>query len=64
MKLILLEDESLAAERLSNIIHEINADIEIVKHIKSVEEGIRWFEKNKNPDLIISDIRLLAWIMV
>lgn len=59
MKVLILEDESLAAERIRTMIREIDADIEILADIKSIEAGLAWFESNEDPDLIISDIRLL-----
>ncbi len=59
MKILILEDETLAAERIIKILNEIDTKIEIVGQIKSVEAGMEWFRENPEPDLIISDIRLL-----
>ncbi len=59
MKLLILEDESLAAERIRKMLAEIDSSFEIVGEIKSVEQGKKWFGENPEPDLIISDIRLL-----
>jgi len=59
MKILILEDETLASERIVKMLSEIDASIEIVGEIKSVQEGTKWFEDNPEPDLIISDIRLL-----
>ena len=59
MRILILEDESLAAERIKTMIQEIDGAIEIVGEIKSLEEGEKWFNENETPDLIISDIRLL-----
>ena len=59
MKVLILEDESLAADRIRKLISEIDDSIEILADIKSIEEGLTWFEANEPPDLIISDIRLL-----
>lgn len=59
MKVLILEDETLAADRIRKMIGEIDHTIEILADIKSVEEGERWFKENDEPDLIISDIRLL-----
>lgn len=59
MKVLILEDESLASDRLIKLITEINAETQIVGVIKSIEEGREWFSLNDHPELIISDIRLL-----
>lgn len=59
MKILILEDEKLATERLVKILSEIDPEIEIIGDIKSIKEGTAWFEENELPDLIISDIRLL-----
>lgn len=59
MKVLILEDESLAAERLINLLKSIDADMQIIASLKSIEEGKNWFATETHPDLIISDIRLL-----
>ena len=59
MKILILEDETLAQERIKKILNEIDSSMEIVGEIKSVAEGKKWFNENEHPDLIISDIRLL-----
>lgn len=59
MKVLLIEDETLAAERLQNLLAGIDPAIEIVTHLKSVQAAIEWLKSNPHPDLILSDIRLL-----
>ncbi len=59
MKILILEDESLAADRIIKMLAQIDPEIEIVGEVKSIEEGTNWFKNNESPDLIISDIRLL-----
>ena len=59
MKILILEDETLAAEKLVNMLKEIEATIEVMDVLKSVESAVKWFEGNDVPDLVISDIRLL-----
>lgn len=59
MNLLILEDESLAADRIRKMIQEIDPTLHIVGEIKSIEQGKKWFTENAHPDLIISDIRLL-----
>ena len=57
MKAIIIEDEKLAAERLEELIHEIDPSIEISAVLASVEQSIKYLKLNK-PDLIFLDIQL------
>ena len=57
MKTIIIEDEKLAAERLKEIINEIDPSIEIADTLSSVEQSINYLKQNK-PDLIFLDIQL------
>jgi DNA-binding LytR/AlgR family response regulator len=57
MKTIIIEDEKLAAERLEELIHEIDPSIEISEKLTSVEKSIKYLKQNK-PDLIFLDIQL------
>lgn len=59
MKVVIIEDEYYASEYLESIIKEIRPDAEIVRKIQSIKEAIEYFENNKQPDLIFSDIKLL-----
>ncbi len=59
MKILLIEDEILAAEKLANFIKKYDSKIEILATLDSVRGCIHWFEKNDMPDLIFSDIELL-----
>jgi DNA-binding LytR/AlgR family response regulator len=59
MKVLVIEDEKLASERLIQLIKGIRPETEIVGTLRSVESGLAWFEKNNHPDLVISDIQLL-----
>lgn len=58
MKILIIEDEPRAANRLSNIILEINSSIEIIKIIPSISEGNSFFSTQPVVDLILSDIQL------
>src|SRR5690606_5311038 len=57
MKTIIIEDEKLAAERLEELINEIDPLIEISSKLTSVEQSIKYLKQNK-PDLIFLDIQL------
>jgi DNA-binding LytR/AlgR family response regulator len=58
MKVIIIEDEKLTAKDLAKTLVAIDADIEIVATINSVEEGLILFHNNYEFDLIFSDIEL------
>lgn len=58
MRVVIIEDEALAARRLSSMIHNYDKTIEIVASLESVAESIEWFSENKHPDLIFLDIHL------
>lgn len=58
MKILIIEDEALAAERLKNMILKILPEASISGILSSVEEGIEWFKDYPQPDLILADIQL------
>ena len=58
MKVVIIEDESFAAIRLKKLIHEYDSDIKVIAELESVEESVKWFSNNKEPDLIFLDIHL------
>ncbi len=59
MKIVIIEDELLAAEKLIEFIKKSDSNIEILARLDSVRACLNWFEKNEMPDLIFSDIELL-----
>jgi two-component system response regulator LytT len=59
MTVLLIEDETLAAERLQNLLTGIDPSITLVAHLKSVSASVQWLTSNPHPDLILADIRLL-----
>ena len=58
MKAVIIEDERLAAEKLASLIEQVDAGINIVAKLESVEESVNWFTANSSPDLIFMDIQL------
>lgn len=58
MKIVIIEDERLAAEKLQQQIEEVIPGVEIFEILESVEEAINWFVANPTPDLIFMDIQL------
>jgi DNA-binding LytR/AlgR family response regulator len=58
MKIVIIEDESLAADHLERMILRYDSDIQILAKLVSVEETATWFKENPEPDLIFLDIHL------
>jgi DNA-binding LytR/AlgR family response regulator len=58
MKVIIIEDEIPAANRLEKLLHNYNREIEIVHTADSVESSVRYLTATQNHDLIFMDIQL------
>jgi len=58
MNCLIIEDEKVAAERLSGLIKNYDQSIEILKIIQSVKNSVKWLNTNQAPDLIFMDIQL------
>jgi len=58
MNVIIIEDEKFAADHLEKMILKYDKNIKVVAKLESVEESIKWFRKNSEPDLIFLDIHL------
>jgi|DewCreStandDraft_4_1066084.scaffolds.fasta_scaffold113004_2 DNA-binding LytR/AlgR family response regulator len=57
-RILIIEDEELAALRLKKMLLEIDNQVEIVGMLESVSETIKWLQNNPLPDLIFLDIQL------
>ncbi len=58
MKVLIIEDEQPAAQKLIRLMAEIEPNIQIIAILKSVEQATNWFAVNPSPDLIFMDIQL------
>jgi DNA-binding LytR/AlgR family response regulator len=58
MKILIIEDEHLAADHLSTLILRYDSTIEIVAQLDSVREAITFFNTENAPDLAFFDIQL------
>lgn len=58
MKVLIVEDERPASENLVEELHAIDDNINVVAGCNSVDETVRWLNKNPQPDLILMDIQL------
>ncbi len=59
MKVVVIEDEPLAAEKLCDFIRRYDPAVAIADILTGVKEAIHWFRAHPTPDLIFSDIELL-----
>jgi DNA-binding LytR/AlgR family response regulator len=58
MKVVIIEDEFFSAEKLRLQLRQLDASIEILAILPSVESCLDWFRNHPEPDLIFSDIQL------
>lgn len=58
MKLLIVEDEELAAEKLQDMVLAIESQAEIVGRITSVKKTVEWLNNNPQPDILLLDIEL------
>ena len=59
MKVVIIEDEIPAAEKLERYLHKYNASIQVMAHLDSVQRSVAWLQQNQDTiDLIFMDIQL------
>ena len=59
MKVVIVEDERPAAERLEMLLKRHHPDTEILQVLASVQDSVRWFKENPSlADLVFMDIKL------
>ncbi len=58
MKILILEDEPLAAKRLEALVKSVEPAAEILAKLESVRSAVKWFNEHPQPDLILMDIQL------
>lgn len=58
MKVIIVEDEQLAANRLEKLLLNSSRKIEVLAKLDTVKRVVEWLELYKSPDLIFMDIQL------
>jgi DNA-binding LytR/AlgR family response regulator len=58
MRVVIIEDEQLAARRLESMVLSANSQIQVVAKLESVADSVEWFRNNPHPDLIFLDIHL------
>lgn len=58
MRILIIEDEHYAAQRLGTLIGKFLPDAKVVDVIDTVEESVIWFESHVEPNLVFMDIQL------
>lgn len=58
MKIIIIEDEKPAAEKLLKAIRQSDPAIEVCAVLNSVHSAIEWLQQHPQPDLLFMDIEL------
>jgi two-component system response regulator LytT len=57
LKVVIIEDEPMAAQDLEKTLHKVAEDAEVVAKLDSVTNSVSWLSENEC-DLILSDIQL------
>ena len=57
MKVLIIEDEQLATDKLVKLLHQYDDSIEILDQLETVEDSVDWFIKNPAPDLLFHPSR-------
>ena len=58
MKVLIVEDEPFASERLRKLIAQHDARITVVDELDSVEDAVHFFQSGRATDLLFLDIQL------
>ena len=58
MKVLIIEDEPQAAQRIEKLIQKIIPLASILAKLDTVKNSVAWLKSNRTPDLILMDIQL------
>lgn len=58
MRILIIEDEQLAVEKLRGTISALNMPLEVAGVTKSIAASVQWLQQHATPDLILMDIEL------
>ena len=58
MKVLIIEDEPLAAARIEKLVKEIKPEAHVQDKLDSIKRSVEWLKTNPAPDLILMDIQL------
>lgn len=60
MRVLIIEDEIPAAEKLVRYLKKYDEDVEVLATLQSVKESVKWLKEHGNePDIILMDIQLI-----
>lgn len=58
MTILIIEDEPLVAKNIEKLVRELLPDALLLGPLASVENALKWFQQQPEPDLILADIQL------
>ncbi len=58
MRILIIEDEEFVAQRLVQLLDQLEIEHEVCAIIGSVKASIEWLNNNQHPDVILADIQL------
>ncbi len=58
MKVVIIEDEHLTADRIRTLLYQIDPCMTVLAIIDSVKTAVLWFNQHEKPDLVFMDIQL------
>lgn len=58
MRIIIIEDEKPAAEKLQKSLQKCGRDMQVLAVLASVKNAVEWLNQNPSPELIFMDIEL------
>lgn len=58
MKVLIVEDERLAAQRLQHLLMEYDPSVEVIGIAESISETVQLLKQQPHPDLLLLDIQL------
>jgi len=58
MKVVIIEDEHLTADRIKTLLLAIDPQFTVLAVLDSVKSSVEWFSANEKPDLVLMDIQL------
>lgn len=58
MRVVIIEDETPAAEKLQKAIRKVDPSVEITAVLPSIADSVSWLKQNPMPELLFMDIQL------
>lgn len=58
MRILIVEDEPMAAARLAQLVTELEPAASVVARLDSIKQTVSWLNNHASPDLILLDIQL------